>query len=68
LAITKRLLQRNRDHILQVIDEEAEELGRRAASPSAQAVIASLLRNREKRSAARQSDPIRVVSAPATAD
>jgi enoyl-CoA hydratase/carnithine racemase len=48
LAVTKRLLQRNREHILQVIDEEAEELGRRAASPSAQALIANLLRKREK--------------------
>jgi enoyl-CoA hydratase/carnithine racemase len=52
LAITKRLLQRNRDHILQVIDEEAEELGRRAASPSAQAAIDRLLKRRESRSAA----------------
>jgi enoyl-CoA hydratase/carnithine racemase len=68
LAITKRLLQRNRDHILRVIDEEAEELGRRAASPSTQAVIGSLLRNHERRSAASQSNQSRVVSAPATAD
>jgi enoyl-CoA hydratase/carnithine racemase len=68
LAITKRLLQRNRDHILQVIDEEAEHLGHRAASPSAQAIIGSLLRKREKPSAASRPDPNRVASVPATAD
>jgi enoyl-CoA hydratase/carnithine racemase len=52
LVITKRLLQRNRDHILQVIDEEAEELGRRAKSPSAQDAINRLLKGRENRPAA----------------
>jgi enoyl-CoA hydratase/carnithine racemase len=68
LAITKRLLQRNRDHVLRVIDEEAKELGHRAASPSAQAIIGGLLRKHEKHSAASESNPIRVVSAPPTAD
>jgi enoyl-CoA hydratase/carnithine racemase len=68
LVVTKRLLQRNRDHILQVIDEEAEQLGHRAASPSAQAIIGSLLRRREKPSAASQPDPNRKASVPATAD
>jgi hypothetical protein len=67
-VVTKRLLQRNRDHILQVIDEEAEQLGHRAASPSAQAIIGSLLRRREKPSAASQPDPNRKASVPATAD
>jgi enoyl-CoA hydratase/carnithine racemase len=52
LVITKRLLQRNRDHIRQVIDEEAEELARRATSPSAQDAIGRLLKGRENRSAA----------------
>lgn len=52
LTVTKRLLQRNRDHILRVIDVEAEELGRLARSPAAQAAIGRMLKRSEQRSAA----------------
>jgi enoyl-CoA hydratase/carnithine racemase len=52
LMVTKRLLRRNRDHVLRVIDEEGKELGRLATSPGAQAAIGRLLNKREKRSAA----------------
>jgi enoyl-CoA hydratase/carnithine racemase len=68
LAVTKRLLRRNRDHIVQVIDEEAEELLRLAKSPSAQAAIGRLLKGRENPSGAIQSNPTRSASASATVD
>jgi enoyl-CoA hydratase/carnithine racemase len=68
LAVTKRLLRRNHGHILQVIDEEADELVRLAKSRSAKAAIGRLLKVREKPSGAIQSNPTRSASASATVE
>jgi len=68
LVVTKRLLRRNSGHLLQVIDEEAEELVRLAKSPSAQAAIGRLLNGREKPSGAVQSNPTRSTIASATVE